>query len=87
MPGTVLGACRDFESRVAGVDSVGHSKADRVAAVFDRKLGKVKKSDILAECPDISETTVERTLHDLLQRGTIEKVGRGPATGYVKASR
>lgn len=84
MLGIILGACRDLESRMIEIDSAGRSKADRVAAVFERKLGKLKKSDILAECPDISETTVERTLHDLLKSGVIEKVGRGPSTGYVK---
>lgn len=86
MLGVILGACKDLESRVFEIDSAGLSKADRVAAVFDKKLGKVKKSDILAACPDISETTVERTLHDLLKSGAIEKVGRGPATGYVKVN-
>lgn len=84
--GVILSACKDFETRVADIDSVGKSKSDRVAAVFDRKLGKISKADILMECPDISETTVERTLHDLLDAGVIQKVGRGPATGYVKAS-
>lgn len=84
MLGVILGACRDLESRVSEIGLAGLSKADRVAAVFDKKLGKVKKSDILAACPDISETTAERALHDLLKSGVIEKVDRGPATGYVK---
>ncbi len=84
--GVILGACRDFEKRVAGMNSVGTSKADRVEAVFAQRLGKICKSDILEECPDISETTVERVLHDLLDKGVIQKVGAGPATGYVKIS-
>lgn len=87
MLGTILSTCKDFESRVANIDSTNKCKADRVTAVFDRRLGKVKKSDILAECPDISETTVERALHDLLKSGAIEKVGRGPATGYIRVNR
>ncbi len=82
--GVVLGACKDFEARVGDVDLAGRSKSERVAAVFDHRLGKVRKADILAECPDISETTVERALHELLEAGAIKKVGRGPATGYVK---
>lgn len=87
MLGVILGACRDLESRVMSVEMGDASKADRVAAVFDCKLGKVTKADILAECPDISQTTVERVLHDLLVAGRIEKVGRGPATGYVRVER
>ena len=34
--------------------------------------------------PDISKTTVERTLADLVKSEYIAKVGSGPATGYVK---
>ena len=42
--------------------------------------------DVLAlihESPDISLTTVERTLHGLLTQGRVEKVGAGRSTGYV----
>lgn len=34
--------------------------------------------------PDISETTIERTLKELLEAGYIEKVGKARATGYVR---
>ncbi|WP_294414459.1 hypothetical protein [uncultured Senegalimassilia sp.] len=42
------------------------------------------KRDIAAACPDISQTTIEHALSDLLAGGQIEKVGAGPATGYVR---
>jgi len=60
------------------------SKAERVKAVFDKKMGKLTKADIAAYCPDISETTIERTLKELLDAGYIEKVGKARATGYIK---
>jgi Fic family protein len=47
-------------------------------------LHQIKKSDIAKLCPDISETTIERTLKELLEAGYLEKVGKGRATGYVK---
>lgn len=53
-------------------------------AVFEKRLGIVKKSDIATLCPDISETTIERTLKELLETGFIEKVGKGRATGYTR---
>lgn len=81
--GVLLAAYRDFESRVAGLLGKGRSKAERVRAVFARRLGKVTKSDIVGECPDISLTTIERTLHELLLAEMIEKVGSGRTTGYV----
>lgn len=60
------------------------SKSERVKAVFDKKVGKLTKADIVAYCPDISEITIERTLKELLDAGYIEKVGKARATGYIK---
>ncbi len=82
--GVILAAYRDFEDRVQGLAVGRLSKAERVEALFERKVGKVTKADILAECPDISQTTVERVLKELLDAGKISKVGSGRATGYVQ---
>lgn len=82
--GIVLKACKEFQSRIEHLKHRKLSKADRVKAVFEKKLGVIRKSDIAALCPDISETTIERTLKELLEAGFIEKVGKGRATGYAK---
>ena len=81
--GVVLAAYKDFESRVEGVIGAGMSKPERVEKVLANSLGKVAKADIVRECPDISLTTIERTLHDLLAQGKVEKVGAGRSTAYV----
>ena len=82
--GIVLKGYNEFQDRIEHLKHHKLSKADRVKAVFEKKLGIVKKSDIATLCPDISETTIERTLKDLLESGFIEKVGKGRATGYTK---
>ena len=82
--GIVLKGYNEFQDRIEHLKYRKLSKADRVRSVFDKKLGVVKKSDIATLCPDISETTIERTLKDLLDAGFIEKVGKGRATGYTK---
>jgi Fic family protein len=82
--GVVLKGYNEFQDRVEHLKYRRLSKADRVKAVFEKKLGIVKKSDIATLCPDISETTIERTLKELLEAGFIEKVGKGRATGYAK---
>ena len=82
--GVVLKGYNEFQDRIEHLQYRKLSKADRVKAVFEKKLGIVKKSDIATLCPDISETTIERTLKDLLGSGYIEKVGKGRATGYAK---
>ena len=82
--GVVLKGYNEFQDRIEHLKYRKLSKADRVKAVFEKKLGVVKKSDIGTLCPDISETTIERTLKELLEAGYIEKVGKGRATGYAK---
>ena len=84
MVGVILSACREFEWRIDLIGVPGLSKAQRVEAVFDRRLGKISKAGIMEECPDISKSTVERALSDLLAKGKIKKLGAGPATAYVK---
>ena len=82
--GVVLKGYNEFQDRIEHLKYRRLSKADRVKAVFEKKLGLVKKSDIATLCPDISETTIERALKELLEAGFIEKVGKGRATGYAK---
>lgn len=82
--GIILKAYKEFQKRVEHLQYRSLSKAERVKAVFGKKMGKITKADIAAYCPDISETTIERTLKELLDAGYIEKVGRARATGYIK---
>lgn len=83
MLGVVLAAYRELEDRVSLVTGAGSSKSDRVEAVLRNGIGKITKREVLEICPDISMTTIERTLASLLADGKIEKVGAGPVTGYT----
>lgn len=82
--GILLGAYREFSSRVETLRNQGLSKSERVKHVFETKIGKISKSDILKLCPDISVTTIEKALSELLNEGFITKVGGGRSTAYVK---
>lgn len=82
--GVLLKGYNEFQDRIEHLKYRKLSKADRVKAVFEKRLGIVKKSDIATLCPDISETTIERTLKELLEAGFIEKVGKGRTTGYTR---
>ena len=48
------------------------------------KIGKFKKSDIVALCPSISASSVESSLKKLVRNGIIEKHGNGRATFYTR---
>ena len=79
-----LQAYNEFESRVEHLKNRTLSKPERIKAMIDQKVGKITKKEIMDAHPDISKTTVERTLADLVKSEYIAKVGSGPATGYVK---
>lgn len=84
MLGIVVKAYNEFEDRVAHLRYRKLSKEDRLRAIFDKRLGKITKSDLMKSCPDISMITIERALSSLLEEGYIEKVGAGRGTAYVK---
>jgi|LGOV01.1.fsa_nt_gb Fic family protein len=81
--GVLLAAYRDFSSRVETIRNQGFSKSERVKHVFNTKIGKISKSDISKLCPDISITTIEKALAELVKEEYIKKVGGGRSTAYV----
>ena len=82
--GIVEKAYGAFEERVAYLSTQKLSKPDRIRKVIDGTVGKITKRELMERCPDISRTTVERTLTALVKEGYVQKVGKGAATGYVK---
>ena len=83
MLSVILAAHREFASRVQIMIESKLSKPERVAKIIEDTLGKVTKQDILDKCPDISETTVQRTLADLLKNHKIIKISGGRYTSYT----
>jgi len=81
--GVLLSAYREFSSRVDTLRNKGLTKSERVKHVFDTKIGKISKSDITKLCPDISVTTIEKALAELMKEGYILKVGGGRSTAYI----
>ncbi len=83
MLGVIISAYREFEKRTYILDEKKPKKPDRVAEVIKNKLGKISKADILEQCPDISEITVQRALKSLLENEDIIKLGGGRYTYYL----
>lgn len=81
--GVVLKAYKEFFERTELFIKKGVTKPDRVSSIIKSTLGKITKSEILKQCPDISEITVQRTLAELLNKGDIIKIGGGRYTQYV----
>ena len=83
MLGILVAAYRDLESRIELLTTKGLSKPDRVREIIKNHLGKITKSEIMEQCPDISQITVQRALADLLKSGEITKLSGGRYTSYT----
>ena len=83
MLGIVAAAYREFASRVDILVTKGLSKPDRVREVVRNTTGRITKTQIMNQCPDISQKTVERALADMLKNGEILKIGGGRYTSYT----
>ena len=83
MLGVIVGAYKEFESRVKLLTDANLSKPDRVRECIKNHIGFITQSELLDMNPDISETTVQRALADLLKEGLIIKIGGGRYTKYV----
>ena len=83
MLGIIVAAYREFESRAALIVDSSFSKPDRIREIIKNTIGPITKSELLKECPDISQVTVQRALSDLLKDNRIIKIGGGRYTKYV----
>lgn len=80
--GVILAAYREFSDRVKTVNE-NTRKPNRVRDIIKGHLGKITKTEIKAQCPDISQTTIQRALNDLVKSGEIIKIGGGRYTSYT----
>lgn len=83
MLGVIVKAYKEFESRVKLLTAPNLSKAARVREIIKNHIGTITKSELMAMNPDISDTTIQRALAELLKNGEIEKIGGGRYTKYV----
>jgi Fic family protein len=81
--GTILAAYREFRERAGLLTTEKLSKPGRVREIIKNHLGKITKTEIMAQCPDISQVTVQRALADLVAKGEILKISGGRYTSYT----
>ena len=81
--GIVLNAYREFSSRVDYLTTKGMSKPERIAEVMMSKLGKITVAEIQSICPDISYSTITKTLTALMKVDKVLKVSGGRYSAYI----
>jgi Uncharacterized conserved protein len=81
---TTLYACyKELDRRFAVVGSRKVTKQARVEATVLNSLTPISKADICKILPDVSATTVEAVLGQMVRAGQIRKVGTGRGTRYI----
>ncbi len=83
MLGVIVAAYRDFADSVDVLIKRGLSKPNRVKERIRTTTGRITKAEIMCQCPDISQKTVERALKELMDNGEIIKIGGGRYTSYT----
>ena len=80
--GIILNAYKDFDSRINIVENKKVTAYDRIIDIFKESIIPIDKAFIINKCPDLSETTIERTLNKLLKEDKIIKISGGRYTKY-----
>lgn len=75
---------KELDKRFAVIGSKKVTKQARIEATVLNSLTPISKSDILKILPDVSASTAEMVLGEMVRDGQILKVGAGRATKYIK---
>lgn len=81
---TVYMCYKELDKRFAVVGSRKVTKQARVEATVLNSLTPVSKADIGKILPDVSATTIEAVLGQMVREGTVRKIGAGRGTRYVR---
>lgn len=76
---------KELDKRFAVVHGKKVPKKTRVEAVILNSLTPLSKAEICKILPDISPTTVESVLGNLVKSGAVTKIGTGRNTRYLRA--
>lgn len=74
---------KELDSRFAVAHTRRVSKKERIETTVRNALVPVSKAEICKILPDVSPTTVEAVLGEMMRKGEVRKVGQGRATKYV----
>lgn len=79
--GVVTASYREFFNRTRLITSAKMSKPERIAEEIRNHTGTITRAELVDQVPDVSQTTVQRTLTELTKQGRILKLGTGR---YIK---
>lgn len=77
---------REFDSRFRAIEGSRMGKMDRVREMVLNSVLPVSKSDLSSMMPDVSVTTIEAVLGEMVREGVVRKVGGNRNARYIRAS-
>ena len=83
MLGVIAAAYRDFIDRTKLTEAKKILKPDRIAEEIKNHMGTITKSEVKMLVPNVSQTTIQRTLTELVKQEKIKKIGDGRYTKYI----
>lgn len=75
---------KELDKRFSVVNGKRITKKARIEATVLNNLTPISKAEICKMLPDISPTTVEAVLGGMIKQGTIERIGNGRASKYIR---
>lgn len=83
---SILYMCyKELDKRFAVVHGKKVTKKTRVEAAVLNSLTPLSKAEICKILPDISPTTVETVIGQMVKSGSLRKIGAGRSTRYIRA--
>lgn len=82
---TVYMCYKELDKRFAVIGSRRVTKQARVEATVLNSLTPVSKADIGKILPDVSATTIEAVLGQMVREGAVRKIGSGRGTRYIRS--
>ncbi len=75
---------KELDKRFAVVHGKKITKKARIEATVLNSLTPISKAEICRILPDVSSTTVEAVLGEMIKDGMIERIGAGRASRYIR---
>lgn len=79
----ILRAYKDFSNRIEYMTNKKMTAKERILLLIEKNISKISKKQIMEICPDISISTIEKALNDLINEELILKIGDGRYTSYI----
>lgn len=81
--GTILAAYKDFEDRMALVETKLPA-IEMVKRASENKIGRFSKQEIRELCPTLSDSSIEGALRKLVASGELQRESKGKNTCYFR---